>query len=314
MSRKAFTVTELLVSMASVALLLALVITAVQGSRESARTMQCAANLRQISVGVAAYESAHGMFPPGSSNGASLHVAILPFIDQQVLFQKYNGATGDDAALRAVALPVYACPSESAPRFYSNWPGSPTACTNYVGNFGTGVRVSGFNGMFRLLGPSDFDGYPLGPIRPIDVRDGLSQTAAVSEILIGAGFLEWLRVDWNTPETYPAPDEFPAFVAVCDAIPTNAAQYGWMGSPIDHGLPWTWGSIGKTMYNHALPPNRPSCINGQTVVYGIYTATSLHRGGVNVAFADGHVDFINDKLDRGIWRDFGSRVASDLPK
>src|SRR5260370_37975792 len=99
--------------------------------------------------------------------------------------------------------------------------------------------------MFRPLGPADFHGFPLGPVRAADVRDGLSRTAAISEMLVATGELERLRVDWNTPDEYPESDQFSTFAAVCESIPNNAAQYGWLGSPIDHGLPWTHGAVGK---------------------------------------------------------------------
>ncbi|MCX7397765.1 MAG: DUF1559 domain-containing protein [Planctomycetales bacterium] len=69
-------------------------------------------------------------------------------------------------------------------------------------------------------------------------------------------------------------------------------------------------SLGTALYTHTLTPNRPSCTNGSSVMTGIYTATSLHPGGVNVAFADGHVQFVSHDIDVTIWVEMGSRESS----
>lgn len=80
----------------------------------------------------------------------------------------------------------------------------------------------------------------------------------------------------------------------------------WVGSPF-RGLRWHDSDRGNGLYNHVLPPNRPSCNNGQNVPTGAFTATSLHGGGVNLLIADGHVAFINEMIDRTVWRRIGAR-------
>jgi prepilin-type processing-associated H-X9-DG protein len=309
-ARRGLSQIEVVITVAIIALLVALLVPAVQSSRAASRKIQCAANLRQIGIAIGAYESAHQMFPPGGSYGASMHVSLLPFIDQKNLFDRYDFVNRDDSAVRIQVVSLYLCPSDSAPQTWPfRTPGE--AATSYAGNSGTGVMKYGYNGMFRHISAAS---PPLrdGPIRAADVRHGLSNTAAVSEILHGDGTMARLRVNWNTPQAFPEPDGYDDFAAECSGIPRMPADFGWMGDIQARGLPWTYGDIGRTMYNHVLGPNQPSCYNGTFVQTGIVSAGSAHAGGVNVLLADGHVVFISDSVDLFVWRDLGSRVASDI--
>ncbi|MBS0265798.1 MAG: DUF1559 domain-containing protein [Planctomycetes bacterium] len=301
---------ELVVCIAILGILAALLVPAMQTSREGARKMQCASNLRQIGIAVGAYESTHGMFPPGGSYGASMHVVLLPFLEQAELFQAYNFVKRDDKALRNVELPIFLCPSESAPAVSSAaLPGQ--VATSYAGNAGTGVLKYGYNGLFRHISPA---GPPRrdGPIRARDVVDGLSNTAAVSEILYGDGTFARLRTSWNTPAVYREPHQLDEFASNCAAIPQFPRDFGWQGDGFGRGRPWTKGDISYTMYNHVLGPGEPSCYNGSDVQTAIVSAGSAHTNGVNLLFGDGHLKFISQSIDLNVWRSFGSRVDSDF--
>jgi prepilin-type N-terminal cleavage/methylation domain-containing protein/prepilin-type processing-associated H-X9-DG protein len=308
MRRPAFTLLELVACLAVLGILLALLLPAIIAARESSRRMECSANLKQIGIAIAAYEAQHQMFPPGGAYGASMHVVLLPFLDQQSLYDRYDFIKRDDSAVRTYVMPLYICPSDPA---LSAWPsmGSWVVTTNYAGNAGTGVIMGhGYNGMFRHISPAR---PPLrdGPIRAQDVKDGLSNTASVSEILHTNGTPDRLRVNWNTPARYPHQDEF---VAACAGIPPVPTDYGWAGDIFSRGQPWTVGDVGITMYNHVLGPNQPSCYNAGSVQDGIYSAASAHNAGVNLLFADGHLNFISASVDIAVWQGFGSRVESDL--
>jgi prepilin-type N-terminal cleavage/methylation domain-containing protein len=314
--RHAFTIIELIVSLAVIAVLIALLIPAVQSARESARRTQCASNLKQIGVAIAAYESAHGMFPPGGTNCA-MHVRLLPFIEQRALYDRYNfnegtsaGIPGNNEEVAQVQIPLYLCPSDPAPPAYPFGDMGEVA-TNYAGNCGTGVLKFGYNGMFRYLGVAR-PGCRSGPIRASDVRRGLSNTAAVSEILHADGSFARLRVNWNTPNQFDDPSQYDEFAAYCAAIPPVPTDYGWRGNFRMRGDPWIDGNIGSTMYNHILGPNQPSCFNGTDVQAAIISAGSAHRGGANLIYGDGHGGFIADSIDIGVWRGMGARVESDL--
>jgi prepilin-type processing-associated H-X9-DG protein len=308
--RAAFTVIELVVCAAILALLVALLLPAVQGTREASRKMQCAANLRQIGIAISAYESAHGMFPPGGSYGASLHVSLLPFLDQSPLYKLYDFAKRDDSAVRFTKVPLYLCPSDPAP---VAWPATTPGeiATSYAGNAGTGVLKYGYNGMFRHISAAS---PPLrdGPIRAQDVFNGMSNTAAVSEILFSDGSFTRLRVTWNSPQRFSTPGEQDEFAAYCADIPPAPHDFGWQGDTFGRGRPWTKGDISYTMYNHVLGPNQPSCFNKSDVQTAIVSAGSAHAGGVNLLYADGHLTFAAQSIDSAVWRGLGSRVESDL--
>ena len=72
----------------------------------------------------------------------------------------------------------------------------------------------------------------------------------------------------------------------------------------------------KTLYNHALEPNGPSCMDNGWVDAGAYSAGSLHNGAVNVLFADGHASPVRDRIASAVWqaldtRDGGEAVSDD---
>ncbi len=144
---KGFTLVELLVVIAIIGILIALLLPAVQAAREAARRMQCSSNLKQIALALGSYENNHGRYPAGrvgcdgaqeeGSNvpcllirqavGTSGLVAILPFVQQQAVYDMFDFTTGPWAIYTgtAVWLPtnrdalaqrpeVYVCPSDES--------------------------------------------------------------------------------------------------------------------------------------------------------------------------------------------------------
>lgn len=312
--RGAFTVIELIVSIFIIGLLLALALSAVQSARESARRTQCASNLRQLGIAMNAYEAIHGHFPPGHfGTGFSQHVAMLPHLEKGDLYEQLDLNADPGASIRphpsndtvrATLVQVFVCPSDLGSVKWTVPSGSTVVATSYAGNFGSGVQKYGYNGMFRHLAPKD----GLGPLTTGDFTDGLGYTAAMSEILVSNGTNEFLRVNWNTRQSFTAPDELETFATYCESLKPSDMTVGdiW-----HRGRPWTWGEAGYTWYNHVLTPNRVSCINGTKVQYGAYSAASLHPVGVNVVFADGRVTFVTATISRDVWRAYGSRNGRD---
>ncbi len=309
--RSGLTLIEVLVVIAITSVLIALLMPAVQQAREAARRIHCTNNLKQFGLALHSYESTYGVLPIGAHK-----YELLPTLGLTALHDLRNVAASGTAdewrELNNVAIPLFHCPSDSAPNRIGDSVVTVTT-TNYVVCSGTGIQRDGFNGMFNHGG--DYGDMPGGRVRLADVTDGLSRTVAMSEILHAVvshdNFCtERLRAVWELPAAFTAAHQLDAFADACDALPPHPADSGYIGQ-IHKGVPWYDGDSGVGMYNHILTPNRPSCTNGGAVQYGAYTATSLHPGGVNVLYGDGHVTFVSTSIDRAVWRAQGSRAGGD---
>lgn len=302
---------EMIIVIGVVALLLGITIPAVMSSRNVARRLHCSSNLKQLGLAINNYESQYGVFPLGWTHKYQL----LPFIEQAAIYQTplsdSTMALERWGPIEHFVVTLYLCPDDSAPTSFSNGSGRTWGAASYSACSGTGIQRDGFNGMFNLgvgYGPR----FPGGFVRPVDVIDGLTNTAAMSEILHSNGRLDRLRTNWGTPVALTSADELDQFSDLCSSIPPNPPNYGWRGNGMNRGVPWYNGSPGQGMYNHVNLPNRPSCTNGSAVQYGAYTAASLHVGGVNTLFGDGRVAFCGNMIDINVWREMGSRISRNV--
>lgn len=193
--RVAFTLIELLVAIAVIAVLIALLLPAVQSAREAARRLQCTNNLKQIGLALANYHDSHKVFPPASirapgfvDNGrddprTTWTISILPMLEQAPVYQSWDEALPltDDANrdLRLTSIPGYLCPSDAGTGIlFQPLFGIEFARGNYGANFGSGSwgeahwkqrRYRGVMGQNQSLG-----------IRHI--TDGSSNTVCVAEL------------------------------------------------------------------------------------------------------------------------------------
>ena len=154
--------------------MIALLLPAVQSAREAARRAQCMNNLKQIGIALHNYHDTYKCFPPAvitDENGTprySWRTAILPFMEQQALFDRYDSNVPWDDPINDVVrmspITAYLCPSYP-PTFPNE--------TNYV----------------MITGEGTLGGLPNQSIQLSGIKDGTSNTIAVVEI-VGAG-IEW---------------------------------------------------------------------------------------------------------------------------
>ncbi len=308
--RVGFTLIELLVVIAIIAILIGLLLPAVQKVREAAARTQCQNNLKQLALAAHNYHDANGKLPPGrDAMNMSTHVFLLPYIEQDNVCKTMDMMMPwDDMAndvARAATIKTFLCPSDPVTQVPAGWGGN-----NYRGNQGSGIlhgqpSASPGDPNYGMPAPNG----PFVPIKTVTltgISDGTSNTAAFSEHLKG-DFNNGVSSPTDTfePGTYPnTPDEAVAQCAAMD--PSNLSLQGRS----DVGAPWLRGYHSTTAYFHVGPPNSRSCMfpPGRIAT----TASSAHTGGVNVSMCDGSVRFVTNSIPLASWRAMGSRDGGEV--
>jgi prepilin-type N-terminal cleavage/methylation domain-containing protein/prepilin-type processing-associated H-X9-DG protein len=338
--RPAFTLIELLVVIAIIAILIGLLLPAVQKVREAAARTACQNNLKQLGLAMHNYHGAYNRFPPArnpfSPPPPLVHSALsrlLPFVEQDNLGRLidfstpplyFSGTTPPSAGNYTASVTVvklWLCPSDSV---QGQVPGDGSlavrpdgtisatdhyAGTNYVTCVGSGSaaaawgRYANSDGMFGQVP------YTVG-----DVADGLSNTVAFSESLLGPGG------DAEPPAGAPPLQDAARQVltltggtttddATCAAGLANGGAY-WSNQ---RGAKWINGHYADANYNHHLLPNdaRWDCSNashnpGQAAV------RSGHTGGVNILLGDGSVRFVTNGISPATWQALATRSGGEV--
>ncbi len=327
---RGFTLIELLVCVGILSILIALLLPAVQASREAARRAQCQNNLHQIGLALHAYIASNNCFPVVLTSihtkddywyyGVySVQSRSLPYLDQAALYNAINFQTGTwpidtyyaapsslQLQLNSANLTVYQtgvssflCPSDGGTFVRTG--------NNYRGNTGVGPFA-----MAWAESPDSGNGlFPeLGTITLSRVPDGLSHTVAFSERLRGSGR--------QPPD--PERDMFKRLGIVntadqllmaCKVAARPSDDPGY----VTNGQWWFWAGRERTLYNHAQTPNGsiPDCTYGAvTPMIDMSTARSRHPGGVNVLMGDGSGRFVLDSISQEVWRGLGTRNGREL--
>ncbi len=326
--RSALTLTELLVVIAIVGVLIALLLPAVQSAREASRRLQCQANLKQLGIGLQSYLSACGVFPFGVGADAdgliasitsqrsrrySLHSQLLPYIDQSVLFNQINfwvqpffpDTTGDpttatqegpNETVARASVAVFLCPSD-----YDRMPSRPWGQDNYRscnGSSWSGRAGDGIFGQSTRIGPAH-------------IRDGFSNTAAMSERIRGHD--DYLSFDPDADLfRNAAPWTEESFRSWCAEL-SDAEAESIRKNPSDanSGMNWIEGNMTWTRYNHLLPPGSKSCANGLTWNGVAMTANSRHPDVVGLLLGDGSVRIIKYSISAAVWQALGTIAGGE---
>lgn len=332
-----FTLVELLVVIAIISILIALLLPAVQMAREAARRSQCRNNLKQFGIALHNYHDAHGTLPPGAGGGCckspsnlsrlSGAVMLLPFLDQQTLWDQISSTPGQGGNPFSVSFPhpandlsVMVCPGSPVPEA---GPGALVASSphrSYKFSYGDS-DLSPFMGSAPWVAADRRGVFTSGHTNRLrDITDGTSNTMAMAEVVLGEP-LPRIRGRWVT-----------IFGLVfnpsaCAALATPSGQYkAGKKSVFAMGHAWAYGQTQFNFVTTILPPNGPSC-HQNLYSRGIYTPSSMHEGGVHVLMTDGAVRFISQNIESGdpeyypvssgpspygVWGALGSKDGEEL--
>ena len=312
--RRGFTLIELLVVIAIIAILIGLLLPAVQKIREAANRMKCSNNLKQLGLAMHNYHDVNNFFPRNYAKQVGGNVwealganyLLLPYIEQNNLYNQFQanitnwGVTHDQ--LMNTKLSTYLCPSSPPPPPQSvDYWGGPG--TNYAWCSGSSAETvwagTRFNGMIayqvdRKMG---------------DVADGLSNTLLASEVLNGSGMAASATSAKYPYDVFYTGDDA-AFAALDANFPSLAGinaigDAPKTGARTNNGGMWAWYAAGHSSFNAAAPPNwsKPStgggCCPGGAHDWGwaLLPPRSMHTGGVNGLLGDGSVRFIRNSVD-----------------
>ncbi len=339
MRTEGFTLVELLVVIAVIAILISLLLPGIQSVRESARRTQCATNLHQMSAAVHNYESAHGSLPPGVVDKSGPIVSLpqghdqgwlgtlLPYLEQQIVYRHIDRDKSVydsvNKGARSLTISTYVCPSSSVGKVdvgYSNY---------------AGVHHD-------VEAPIDTDNHGLfflnSNVTQHDISDGLGYTLMIGEKRIDHPLpdLGWLSGTAATLRNTGTPinmtgknppgavtplaiqDDFveldpPSPSAKQSPTPETSGENNEIKeAQQNNGDPQNIGDTGRPVAGTAPVDDQTTPRNPSPQALFVGGFGSDHPTGANFAFADGQIRFLMESLDTRILQQLGHRADGQL--
>ncbi len=329
--RRGFSLVELLIVIAIVAVLISLLLPAVQGAREAARNLECRNHLKQLSLATQSYENVHRCYPPAGLCGKrtpdlfegpfcprrgqmlSWVVLILPFTEEGALYQRFDlqrSALDQPNEPQTTSLDVMLCPSDTSQgQFFTD--DSLTAGKRFAkGNYA--AFVSPYHTNYTDLWPGGLSGFHR--YAPKDVADGTTNTLLFSEVRTRANEQDQ-RGAWALPwtgSTLLAFDVHDATYPNLDGhlVSRDLDELPYTPYPDSYGFTQPPNNLGPNLDMLYLCPDpsgaqldgMPCAAFAFSLEDGFLSAAprSRHPGGVNVVFLDGHVGGLRDNIDERV--------------
>ncbi len=309
--RSGFSLIELLVVIAIIAVMIGLLVSAVQKVREAANRMACTNNLKELALAVHNYHDARGSFPVGFhwaadmgggrwANGTNWWIEAFPFFDQDNVYRRWdyndyrNNLTGGASATTAQVIKVLLCPSDPLPDpvFYNTttdpayWgPDGFYGMTSYGGN---GGRRSAGGPLTGVLATLDGIFFKDSHVRIADVTDGTANT-----LLLGERYHRDPEFDRITDGTGDGPI---VKVGMWAFVFKTSARHLTLSPPVP--------------INYQVPP---TAVHDQLTIHNRVCAYgSGHPGGANFAFADGSVHFLSDQTNLTTLQALSTRAGGEV--
>jgi prepilin-type N-terminal cleavage/methylation domain-containing protein/prepilin-type processing-associated H-X9-DG protein len=292
--RRGFTLIELLVVIAIIGVLIALLLPAVQMAREAMRRAQCANNLKQLALGLLNYHDSQGGFPLGgcatpayttpnwTSNGNSWLVSLLPYIEQEQLYNSYNVGMNTlnlaNLTANATGINTLWCPSDWRVSLAATLPSTSVYFPWEAASYPDSVKVQ-----FSSYGASTGSWFAVA-----------YWVDAVNQSNNGLVFVDSHRQIADVTD------------GTSDTIVLGERGHGVLSQAVRNTWDWQF-AVSRVLFTTEWPLNPQRVLPDLRVNIGnilnfspsisMLSASSFHPGGCNFAFVDGSVHFVKDSVD-----------------